>query len=193
LGRLKRTLVRLLRCRHSRGFGIQSPWAYALVCNVINEHLPYYAYQEKALCDAMEGWPREKQRLAWLYFRLANMRRPLTIHDNKGAASPYAPFYKAGCNRSKVADAQEIQTAERVEFVRLDAQPDNKEALQTVVQKADGNSILVLEGINESRDSREMWRELVADERGINTFDLYDCGIIFFDRKRYKEDYIINF
>ena len=34
----------LLRCRYSRGFGIQSPSAYSFERYVVNEHDPYYAY-----------------------------------------------------------------------------------------------------------------------------------------------------
>ena len=34
------------RCGYSRGFGVQSPSAYSFIRYVINEHYPYYAYQE---------------------------------------------------------------------------------------------------------------------------------------------------
>ena len=33
------------RIGKSRGFGIQSPWAYSFVTDVIMERLPYYAYE----------------------------------------------------------------------------------------------------------------------------------------------------
>ena len=36
----------LRRCGCNRGFGVQSPSAYAFIRYVINEHYPYYAYQE---------------------------------------------------------------------------------------------------------------------------------------------------
>ena len=36
----------LSRIGKSRGFGIQSPWAYSFVKDVISEKLPYYAYSD---------------------------------------------------------------------------------------------------------------------------------------------------
>jgi hypothetical protein len=57
----------------------------------------------------------------------------------------------------------------------------------------DEQSMLVFESINENKETKQFWRELVDDSRTGVTFDLYYCGIIFFDKKRYKEKYVINF
>ena len=58
----------LSRIGKSRGFGIQSPWAYSFVKDVIMEKLPYYAYEEieKTYSDKKEC---KKQKL---YFRIRN-------------------------------------------------------------------------------------------------------------------------
>ena len=37
------------------------------------------------------------------------------------------------------------------------------------------------------------WKHLQEDERVKLTFDLYDIGLVFFDRKRIKQNYIVNF
>jgi len=59
-----------------------------------------------------------------------------------------------------------------------------------MLPKCHEGSVMVVEGIY--RDPQR-WRAIVQDERVGVTFDLYYCGIIFFDNKRYKQHYIINF
>ena len=36
-------------------------------------------------------------------------------------------------------------------------------------------------------------KDIVDDDRTGVSFDLYDCGLVFFDKQRYKKNYIINF
>ena len=45
---IKRFIVWLRRVRYSRGFGVQSPWAYRFIRYVVNEHYPYYKYEHLA-------------------------------------------------------------------------------------------------------------------------------------------------
>jgi hypothetical protein len=52
------------------------------------------------------------------------------------------------------------------------------------------DSVLVVTGLSKARD---VWREIVNDERAVLTFDLYYCGIVLFDKKRDKKNYIVNF
>lgn len=64
-----------------RGFGVHSPWAYDLITNVIEEKLPYYAYD-----DLYEYWekapdflPQYDEKTDQLLFRLVNALHPRTI------------------------------------------------------------------------------------------------------------------
>lgn len=63
----------LSRVGKSRGFGIQSPWAYSFVREVIYETCPYYAYAE---IDRMVRSSSER-KWARLHFRVANFVRPM--------------------------------------------------------------------------------------------------------------------
>jgi hypothetical protein len=54
--------------------------------------------------------------------------------------------------------------------------------------KAD--SVVIIEGI---RKDKVFWQEVTGDERTGVTFDLYYCGIVMFDKKRHKKNYIITF
>lgn len=62
----------LSRVGKSRGFGIQSPWAYSFVREVIYETCPYYAYAE---IDSRIGNSAER-KWAKLHFRVSNSVYP---------------------------------------------------------------------------------------------------------------------
>lgn len=173
---LRKYWVWMRRIGHCRGFGIQSPGDYWLVRYVINEHWPYYQYDSLGKDD---DWLTRK--LGRLYFRLANWRQPDTVIDT--APSPY---WQAGCRKALVC-----YDTDRVELMRLRVgEEDCRSALENAYKKTDSRSVLVLEGI--WRD-RELWQEVVADKRTGVTFDLYYCGLVMFDKKREKNNYIINF
>ena len=49
---------------------------------------------------------------------------------------------------------------------------------------------MVLDNMNAAR---HLWDETATSLENIVTFDLYYCGLIYIDSKRYKQNYIINF
>lgn len=57
-------LEHLSRLRHSRGFGVHSPWAYEIVRDVLPEKCAYYAYHD---INRVFG---DEARLARMVFRL---------------------------------------------------------------------------------------------------------------------------
>ena len=81
----------------------------------------------------------------------------------------------------------------KVELLRLSLEGDYRAVFEKAVQVADAQSLVVVEQIKRNRETKEFWKSIVRDPRCITTFDLYYCGIIFFDKKRYKENYKVNF
>ena len=59
--------------------------------------------------------------------------------------------------------------------------------------KMDSKSIMVIYGIYSNKEMEQVWQRLATDSRSGITFDLYDVGIILFDKKITKQDYIVNF
>jgi len=167
--------VWLRRIGQCRGFGIQSPSDYWFVRNVINEHWPYYQYAELGADD-----DRLKRKLGKLYFRLANWRQPTFI-----LSDDFHSYFEAGCNRAKIVT--EVKT---LELGRLALEGDFRHRMSSIYNKVDKNSVLIVESIWKDNS---FWKELVADERTGVTFDLYYCGLVLFDKSRYKKNYIINF
>ncbi len=83
--------------RHSRGFGIHSPFAFNFVCNVLCERLPYYAYDylRDVRRAVLESAPRGRHRVislksAKLLFRITNRFAPrqlLQVGTNYGVSA----------------------------------------------------------------------------------------------------------
>ena len=40
---------------------------------------------------------------------------------------------------------------------------------------------------------KQLWKRLKTDDKVGITFDLYDVGILFFDKTKIKQHYIVNF
>jgi hypothetical protein len=164
--------VWLKRIAHCRGFGIQSPTDYWFVRYVINEHWPYYSYETLGMDD---DWMTQK--LGRLYFRIANWRQPKIIESNN-----YQAYLQAGC--------WNVVFGESSELILLTLDGDYRSRLPYIYNKVKDDTVLIVDGICKDHG---LWRELVTDERTCITFDLYYCGIVLFDKKRHKQNYIINF
>ena len=169
---LKAAGVWLRRIGHCRGFGIQSPSDYWLVRYVINEHWPYYQYERLGRND---DWLTRKQ--GRLCFRIANWRQPAVIES-----SAFRDYLQAGCRKAVWGESSELMV--------LSLEGDWRSRLSYIYNKVSADSVLVVTGLSKARD---VWREIVIDERAVLTFDLYYCGIVLFDKKRDKKNYIVNF
>lgn len=173
--RLRHVFVWLSRIRHCWGFGIQSPTDYGFVRHVINEHSPYYQYDGLGRND---DWLTRK--LGLLYFRIANWLQPKVI-----VCSGYQMYLHAGCRTAALH-----VDADYAELIILKLKGDCKDLLKNIYNKVDEHSVLILEDL---RQNQALWQEVVSDGRTGVTFDLYYCGIVMFDLKRHKQNYIINF
>ena len=136
-------LTALPRAVHRRGFGVQSPWAYELIRDVLFEPLHYYAYDEQQLST-----PMQRQ-----LFRIKNHfhGQPIVVIDQKGA--------------SAAAQCEEV------------------------LQKATPDTVLILEHIND--ENADLWTRIVDDPHTIITFDMRKRGMVIFDKKRIKQNYIL--
>ena len=71
--KVQRYLHWLRRIKYCRGFGVQSPSAYRFIRYVINEHYPYYAYDElRKELPRLDSLTRKRMEL---YFRISNFRQ----------------------------------------------------------------------------------------------------------------------
>lgn len=136
-------LTSLTRAAHRHGFGVQSPWAYELIRDVLFESLPYYAYQEQQLQTPLQ------QQL----YRIRNHYKghPIVIIDEKS----------------------------------MTATKHYEEALKQVTPDA----VFIVEHIH--NENAPLWNHIVSDPRAIVTFDMGQRGLVTFDPKRIKQNYLL--
>ena len=181
----------LLRCKYSRGFGIQSPSAYEFVRYVVNEHYPYYAYQE--LEEQMKYQPRMFRKLGRLFFRLANFWQP---DEAVVSNQDITPYIQRACRKTSVGkmNAFEFNCPQKRVLVILDMDDLWWDICRLAVFKSASNEmLLVVNGIHSRKSYEQLWNEMIAYPCCGVTYDLYWCGIIFFDKSKHKQDFKINF
>jgi len=170
---IKRSLVWLGRLPRSCGFGIQSPTDYRFMRYVINDHWPYYAYNQLGLND-----DKLRKKIGLLCFRLANERQPQVIVDRMGLDV----YLTAGCRRSTVVQQTDLP-------IELAVVPMDEEGL-VLLGQCDERSVIVYCNI---KTQPKLWHSVKDDARTVVTFDLYDCGIALFDKHQSKNNYKVNF
>ena len=82
---------------------------------------------------------------------------------------------------------------EQLDFVffnTLYEQQNNSWLFEECLKHVHGDTVFVFEGIKTSRKMREFWREVCCHPEVTVTIDLYSMGIVFFNKKLHKRDYI---
>ena len=179
------------RMGYSRGFGVQSPSAYSFIRYVLTEHYPYYAYDElKMRFKSFDHATKKKGRL---YFRLANYAQASHWFDYHSAEHPYAAYVHEGCRKTvfQAIDGKTIPNAFRI--ARLSMTEDYQAVYEALCKVATDDSILILEGINDNKDTKAFWKRVQESQKATRTYDLFLCGIIVFDTSKHKHHYIVNF
>ena len=179
------------RMGYSRGFGVQSPSAYSFIRYVLTEHYPYYAYDElKMRFKSFDHATKKKGRL---YFRLANYAQASHWFDYHSAEQPYAAYVHEGCRKTvfHAIDGKTIPHTFRI--ARLSMTEDYQAVYEALCKVATDDSILILEGINDNKETKAFWKRVQESQKATRTYDLFLCGIIVFDTSKHKHHYIVNF
>jgi len=61
------------------------------------------------------------------------------------------------------------------------------------LEKATETSLFIFDDINWSREMKEAWREIKANPRVSLTIDLFFIGLVFFNQRYEKEDFVIRY
>lgn len=192
--KVQRYLHWLRRIKYCRGFGVQSPSAYRFIRYVINEHYPYYAYDElRKELPRLDSLTRKRMEL---YFRVANFRQASLWLDFCERNDVIATYVGRGCHATQVrriTDLQQITADDRIEVLRICPSAGSEALLEAALQKADDHTLFIIEDIGYNDTAKRMWQKLLESDITSVSYDLYYLGIAFFDRKRYKANYVVNF
>jgi len=109
------------------------------------------------------------------------------------AGSPNVGIVNIVCDEEQAAFAEIMSHDDKPDIVFLDTNSVSSSVIEVLIDHCHSRSVMIVEGIKRSKKARAIWRQIVGDKRTIITFDLYYCGIAFFDTSRYKQNYIVNF
>ena len=203
---LKRPFIWLRRFRNRCGYGVHSPFAFNLITQVIYQPTPYYKYKEldaeqkRLKMEKGKSWMYEPKKVKQFLFRLVNFIQPDTIVDagTLAASALYLRAGKDGVDYTPASDLSELflESGVPVDFLYLHdyRHPDfMEEVFRICAARTTEKSVFVIEGIRYTSKMFALWKRMKQDEQVGITFDLYDLGIIFFDKTKIKQDYIVNF
>ena len=190
-----RPLRWLRRFRKRCGYNIHSPFAFNFVTSVIYEAGRFYAYS--ALESQGVNVPkRARLKDDRLVFRVVNFAEPKRIV----AVGPDAEAFRHTCDYIRAARNCPLCVNPRIDelkatppdFLYTDCE-DWKAHVDHFLPHIHDRSALLIKGIYRSKASLQAWKQLVAQPEVRVSFDLYDFGICFFEKRLNKEHFVINY
>lgn len=88
---------------------------------------------------------------------------------------------------------KELALEPKADFLHIAHTADYEPLFEEMLLHTTERTLVVIEGIHDTRAKREWWHRVVADERTGITFDLYEVGLVFFDHTKNKQHYVVNF
>ncbi len=190
------------------GFGIQSPWAYSFVKDVLYEKLRYYAYDDLLL--RFPGRKGNTIKRDEQLFRLVNFFKPEEIIV-LGGCCPCSMAYMQAANKSarvidsdiahlsgitRLSDSQLSSATfihiESATFIYIEKELHTSDIDDIIALKNTGQNYLwtlVVDGIN--KENRLLWQHLKAASFHAVLFDMKYRGVAFFDSHRIGQCYRI--
>lgn len=114
------------------------------------------------------------------------------IAFDKAARSPID--LRVGSYKDLLPEAlKEMPQLDFVFFNTLYEQQNNRWLFEECLKHVHGDTVFVFEGIKTSRKMRDFWQEICRHPEVTVTIDLYSMGIVFFNKRLHKRDYIVYF
>lgn len=213
----------LYKVRHHKGHGVHSPFVFDLINNVIEEKRSYYSYQEiQSFLDQNNTQKLSLKKEDLLSFRLVNyfgahkileigagngvntlcLAAPsskiecLSIETDDTKRNNLGEIYKLFENRITLAKSFSDIPDQKFDCIYLDLNNYNdlsEEQLMALVTNCHEKSFIVIKGIRRNKKQNQLWKCLKSNERRTAELDLFNTGILFFDKQLYRWKYQISF
>ena len=86
-----------------------------------------------------------------------------------------------------------IQEGKKPDVVHIAHTAYYREIFELLLPLADAKTCFIIGKPYENEEKKRWLKEIIADKRTGVTFDLYDIGLVFFNKERTKEHRIVNF
>lgn len=91
---------------------------------------------------------------------------------------------------------QALQELDKLDFVLFHAasrKGENRAWIAEALKHIHPDSVFFFEGIRANAEMRQLWKELCLRSEVVLSFDLYNVGILFFNPRLHKQNYIVYF
>jgi hypothetical protein len=183
---------------YSKGFGVQSPFAYSFITEIVNQTGLYYNYCELDKLYGANG--NIRSRLAKLYFRLTNYCQPNVVVEYCTSTDSLEKAFHLAHDGidfkrldSSIIDVPYVENLTNIDIFRVVLDNYFRVVFERLLLKVTSNSVFILEGIHDNNETKAFWYEVVENKNVVVTFDLYYVGIVFFNKDYYKQNYVVNF
>lgn len=213
----------LYKAQHHKGHGIHSPFAYSFIRDVIEEKIPYYGYADiyYLLSEEFPDWvcDTKTQKLLFKtvnYFKVQNL---LILGAGNGVNTFYltAPSSKIKCmgvetdvsNNNLARDLYSkwkrdieqstdpfptLSYAPDCIYVNLNNYKVDPETLIIyILSLVSSHSLVIIEGIRTNYRTQMLWKRFIGHDDIRVSMDLFEIGILFFDKKFFKQNYRLSF
>lgn len=196
------------RKRNTLGYGVQSPSDFYFVRHVLRGKSHYYAYDK--LHEAVKGSDDKgtlyDEEVCRLLFRLTDYVHPEVILQ-VGIAPQLAAYSmtlarptarhiiidtRTTGNDEVKTFVQTLQETGKIELLHVAHTPHYKEIVDLALPHVCNKTLLIIEGIRESKEKRMWWERLKQSALTGVSYDLGAMGLLFFDKTRYKDAYWVT-
>lgn len=185
------------KLKHRKGFGVHSPFAFAIITEVIEEKLPYYAYSSmQRRFDKKANIPF---KVVCLLFRLSNRfhcRQIAIIGEEQYATMPLSEVDSRN-QLTIITDAQGMTDASEQKFdmivVNANYLDDEQKLSEWLFSHSQEESVIFFKGIQPGHLLETVWDDFCDHDEMPITMDLFDFGLAIKKPNFFKQHYIVSF